>query len=166
MKKIYLVSQIEVVDYEDFSPINEAFVDFADAKNRYQELKREIKSAYDIDPDDTSWVEVENDNFYSLYKDGDYSNTHVNITITELEVQQPKPNQTKSFDYAIDDDDNFYQFIEDDERKRILVYDDNDPEPIGYCAGLFKDYKTRPDHAEVDFSNIDDEKLVGAIIFL
>lgn len=166
MKKIYLVSQIEVFDYEDFPPINEAFVDFADAKNRYQELKREIKSAYDIDPDDTSWVEEEHNNSYSLYKVGDYSNTHVNITITELEEQQPKPNRTKSFEYVVDNDGCYYQFIEDDERKRILVYDDNEPEPIGYCNGLFKDYKLRPDHAAVDFSNIDNAKLVGAIIFL
>ena len=69
--------------------------------------------------------------------------------------------------YLIDDGCNFLKFKEDKENNRILVYEGDaiieKEEPIGYCIGLFKDYKTCADSAEVDFSNFDDEKLIDAI---
>ena len=72
--------------------------------------------------------------------------------------------------YLIDDGCNFLQFKEDKENNRILVYEGDaiieKSEPIGYCKGLFKDYKTCADSAEVDYHNFDDKKLIGAIVWL
>ena len=71
--------------------------------------------------------------------------------------------------YLVEDEEwsRFYQFVEDRENNRIKVYEGDaiieESEPIGYCKGLFKDYKTCADSAEVDFSNFDDDKLCSSI---
>jgi hypothetical protein len=72
--------------------------------------------------------------------------------------------------YIIVTGSTFLQFKEDEGNNCIAVYEGDaiieKEEPIGYCKGLLKDYKTCADSAEVDLSNIDNEKLIWSIVWV
>lgn len=86
--KIYLVCLEEVFDYEDFQPKHAAFRKEEDAKRRFQEWKNEALREYKVEENEEAWIQEGNgETFWSLYVEGDYVNTHVNIRLKELEIE-------------------------------------------------------------------------------
>ena len=86
--KIYLVCLEEVFDYEDFQPKHAAFRKEEDAKRRFQEWKNEALKVYKVEESEMGWVQDGNgETFWSLYISGEYTNTHVNVRLIELEIE-------------------------------------------------------------------------------
>ena len=82
MEKVFVVTTIGVVDYEDIKDIT-IYKDKEKAKKHFEQAKkeayRELSSVPDVMVD-------ENETFYSIYEAGAFSENHINVELSEEKI--------------------------------------------------------------------------------
>ena len=84
MKKIYLIQYEEIIDCETSNDV-QAFENKKDAQKEFNKLKKQINKDYDFE--NLEWDVEESDDEFCAYPDGEYLDSHILLTLKELDLK-------------------------------------------------------------------------------